>query len=86
MYRIENKTYDYNIFTSKLHCYSEARKLVPVCKDVLVADDPIFPKDELPNGADGGAACKVGKRPEPTPWATPNSPTPILITVSKDLN
>lgn len=32
---------------------------LPVCKDVVVADEPIFPNDELPNGADGGAACNV---------------------------
>lgn len=43
---------------------------VPVCNEVVVADEPMFPKVELPNGADG-AACSVGNRPEPTPWATP---------------
>lgn len=48
-------------------------KILPVCNEVVVADDPIFPRDELPNGADG-AACSVGKRPEPTPWATPIHP------------
>lgn len=47
-------------------CY----RVVPVCNEVVVADEPMFPKEEPPNGADG-AACKVGKRPEPTPWATP---------------
>lgn len=46
-----------------------------MCNEVVVADDPMFPSDELPNGADG-AACSVGKRPEPTPWATPTC-TPI---------
>lgn len=44
--------------------------MLPVCNEVVVADDPIFPSDELPKGADG-AACNVGNRPEPTPWATP---------------
>lgn len=68
-----------NIHQNFLYTYVKAfmylqmigAQIIPVCKDVLVADDPILPKDELPNGADGGAACKVGKRPEPTPWATP---------------
>lgn len=28
---------------------------IPACKDVVVAEDPIFPRDELPKGAEGGA-------------------------------
>lgn len=44
---------------------------LPVCNEVVVADDPILPSDELPKGAADGAACSVGNRPEPTPWATP---------------
>lgn len=39
---------------------------LPVCNDVVVAEEPMFPNDELPNGADGGA-CSVGNSPEPTP-------------------
>lgn len=49
--------------------------VVPVCKEVVVAEDPMLPKEELPNGADG-AACSVGKSPEPTPWATPTQSQP----------
>lgn len=56
----------------KGYCGSVNRLVIPVCRDVVVADEPIFPKDELPNGADGGAACNVGNSPEPTPCATPN--------------
>lgn len=32
---------------------------LPVCKDVVVADEPMFPNEELPKGAEGGAACNV---------------------------
>lgn len=57
-----------------------------MCNEVVVADDPMFPSDELPKGADG-AACSVGKRPEPTPWATPtHTPNTITATVSKKLS
>lgn len=45
--------------------------VLPVCNEVVVADDPILPSDELPKGAADGAACSAGNRPEPTPWATP---------------
>lgn len=44
---------------------------VPVCSEVVVAEDPKLLSEELPKGAEGGA-CSVGNKPEPTPWATPN--------------
>lgn len=49
------------------------RWLVPIpaeCNEFVVVDDPIFPSEELPKGAEG-AACSVGKSPEPTACVTP---------------